>query len=168
MKNEEQNDKNHPLEGIPYYEITPQKENPFYKPEITSELLKVAAELVLTGLSEDFGEWCFSKSTPFKDKQKVIKSAISYNEHNKALARRLKKLYEYISSLRPKVEIESVEYVMRKTCSRTEWECNCGLDGSTCENCGTHFEFKRLRKYCSDSCKKKSYYKRKCQRQQSE
>lgn len=37
-----------------------------------------------------------------------------------------------ISSIRTR-EVE-IDYVMEKTCSRTEWECNCGIDGSTCDS----------------------------------
>lgn len=63
------------------------------KPEVDgSIILNIAASLVRNKLSEFVEDWKFSKSTPVKDKRKVINAIIKHNEFQNRLALELKKL----------------------------------------------------------------------------
>lgn len=65
--------------------------------EALSELLKVAASLIRNGPSSFAEDWQFSKSTPKKDRRKVLDSSAAVNESHRLAAIKLKSIYDVLS-----------------------------------------------------------------------
>ena len=64
-----------------------------------SELVKVAASLLTNQMSWDADDWKFSKSTPKKDKMKVIKEAEKRNEFQRIAAIKIKSVVDVLLGL---------------------------------------------------------------------
>jgi hypothetical protein len=64
--------------------------------EALPELLKVAASLVRNGPSSFDEDWKFSKSTPKKDRRKVLYSSAAVNESSRLAAIKLKSIYDIL------------------------------------------------------------------------
>jgi len=62
-----------------------------------SELLKVAASLIRNAPSSFAEDWQFSKSTPKKDRRKVLDSSAAVNEQHRLAAIKLKSIYDVLS-----------------------------------------------------------------------
>lgn len=65
--------------------------------EALSELLKVAASLLINAPSSFAEDWQFSKSTPKKDRRKVLDSSAAVEEQHRLAAIKLKSIYDILA-----------------------------------------------------------------------
>ncbi len=65
--------------------------------EALSTILRVGANMVMTGISGDISEWGLPKSTPLKAKRKIVEEADKRNDVNRRRAIELKSAYDIIS-----------------------------------------------------------------------
>ena len=62
-----------------------------------STLLRVAANMLTTGISGEISEWDLSKTTPLKTKRKIVQEADKWNDVNRRRAIELKNAYDVLS-----------------------------------------------------------------------
>jgi hypothetical protein len=65
--------------------------------ESLSELLKVAASLIRNYPSSFAEDWQFSKSTPKKDRRKILNSSAAVFEQHRLAAIKLKSIFDVLS-----------------------------------------------------------------------
>ena len=62
-----------------------------------STLLRVGANMLMTGISCEISEWDLPKSTPLKAKRKIVQEADKWNDENRRRAIELKTVYDVLS-----------------------------------------------------------------------
>jgi len=62
-----------------------------------STILRVAANMVTTGISSNISEWNLPKTTPLKTKRKIVQEADKWNDVNRRRAIELKSAYDVLS-----------------------------------------------------------------------
>lgn len=62
-----------------------------------STLLRVGANMLITGISGEISEWDLPKTTPLKTKRKIMQEAYKWNDLNRRRAIALKNAYDVLS-----------------------------------------------------------------------
>jgi len=76
--------------------------------ESLSIILKIAADMVKCGISEDISDWHLPKTTPTKTKRKIIFEANKWNEINKQRAIKLKSAFDVLSKCNQQLIVAEV------------------------------------------------------------